>query len=496
MDRLPASFIPPIALDSSSETPLYRQISTWFQRAILAGQLQPGQRVPSTRTLAEALGVSRNPVLGAYELLIAEGYFQPLVGAGTCISQSLPGAMLRPGRGAAGSPSAADAESKQSRAISRRAAGMSAEAQAWLDRSRGGCINVDHFPIGIWSKLVNRHARHVSRDVMGYGDASGHGPFREAVAEYLGAFRAVRCDASQILVTTGAQQGLLIAALALLDPNDGTWVEEPGYPALHQTLRLAGARILPVPVDREGMSVEQGIQNADQARAAFVTPSHQYPLSVTMSAPRRIELMSWAERTGGWIVEDDYDSEFRFSGNPIASLQGLDTAGRVIYLGTFTKVMFPAIRLGYMVVPKDLMPAFIRARNATDTLATPVSYQVAMTDFIREGHFSRYIKRMRAFYAGQRHSLLQAIAAHADGLLEVVGDDAGMHLMALLPDGVDDLEVVTRARQAGIRVNALSPCYVVPPARGGLLYHFTNIKVPELPAQLAVLTGIIRACRR
>lgn len=494
LTRLPASFIPPIALDTTSETPLYRQISMWFQRAILAGQLQPGQRVPSTRALAKALRVSRIPVLSAYELLIAEGYFQPFVGAGTCVSRSIPDVMCRAERDSLPTAATMQTESRARRELSRRAAGMKGPAQAWLYPCRG-CTDLDHFPIGIWSKLVNRHARKISRDIMGYGDPMGYAPFREAVAEYLGAFRAVTCDPSQILVTTGAQQGLLISALTLLDPKDEVWIEEPGYPGTQLALQAAGARLVLVPVDQDGLLVERGIEMAKHARAAFVTPSHQFPLRTTLSAARRIELLGWAARAGAWIVEDDYDSEFRFCGNPLASLQGIDTAGRVIYVGTLTKVMFPSIRLGYIVVPKDLVSDFLNVRNANDTFATSVLSQMVMTDFMREGHFSRHIRRTRAVYMERRRAFAAAIAARAEGLLEVVGDDAGMFVLALLPPGVEDTEVVNRARQAGIKVNALSQCYVGRPGRGGLQLDYANCSLKDIPATVGVLKSIIEACR-
>ena len=491
--RLPASFIPPMELDLESETPLYRQISVWFQRAILAGRLQPGQRVPSTRALAKALSISRIPVLSAYELLIAEGYFQPFVGAGTCVSLAIPDAMFRPELEDLPGAITMEGESTVRRAVSRRAAGMEGSAPAWFGRCRS-CTNLDHFPIETWSKLVSRHARKISRDIMGYGDPLGYEPFREAVAEYLGVFRAVKCDASQIMVTTGAQQGLLISALTLLDPKDDVWVEEPGYPGAHQAVKAAGAHLVPVPVDAQGLNVERGIQMARRARAAFVTPSHQFPLRLTMSAARRIDLLSWAARSGAWIVEDDYDSEFRFSGNPLASLQGIDGEGRVIYLGTLTKVMFPTLRLGYLVVPKDLMREFTNVRNATDTVATSVLHQMAMTDFIREGHFSRHIKRTRAVYMERRRALTAAIAAGADGLLEVVGDDAGMHVVAMLPAGVDEIEVIAKARQAGIRLNALSECYVTPPQRGGIQLDYANSDPAEDPVKIDALRMIVHSC--
>jgi GntR family transcriptional regulator/MocR family aminotransferase len=494
LTRLPASFIPPIALDTTSETPLYRQISVWFQRAILTGQLQPGQRVPSTRALAKALRISRIPVLSAYELLIAEGYFQPFVGAGTCVSQSIPDAMCRADRESLPNTTPIEAESSGRRAVSRRAADMKGSAQAWLDPCRG-CTDLDHFPIGVWSRLINRHARKISRDIMGYGDPMGYAPFREAVAEYLGAFRAVTCDPSQILVTTGAQQGLMISALTLLDPRDEVWIEEPGYPGTQLALQAAGARMVPVPVDGEGLIVERGIGMAKRARAAFVAPSHQFPLRTTLSAARRMELLGWAARAGAWIVEDDYDSEFRFSGNPLASLQGIDTEGRVIYVGTLTKVMFPSLRLGYMVVPKDLVSDFLNIRNANDTFATSVLPQMAMTDFMREGHFSRHIKRTRAVYMERRRAIAAAIAAGADGLLEVAGDDAGMFVLALVPPGVDDMEVVARARQVGIKANALSQCYLGPPARGGLQLDYANCNLKDIPAKINALKSIIEACR-
>ncbi len=483
-----------MALDFASETPLYRQISVWFQRAILAGQLQPAQRVPSTRALARELGISRIPVLSAYELLIAEGYFQPFVGAGTCVSESIPDAAYRLGRYGAAGPAMVEAEPVARRAISRRASVMAGAAQAWLDRCRG-CTDLEHFPMAIWSKLVNRHARKISRDIMGYGDPMGYAPFREAVAEYLGAFRAVRCDASQIMVTTGAQQALLISSLALLDPGDEAWVEDPGYPAAYQALRAVGAQLVPVPVDSDGLQVESGIAAAKRARAAFVTPSHQFPLCATMSAARRIELLTWAARNGGWIVEDDYDSEYRFSGNPIASLQGLDNDRRVIYVGTLTKVMFPALRLGFVVIPKDLIPAFVNVRNAGDTLATAVLAQMAMTDFIREGHFSRHIKRMRGVYMERRSRLTAAIKTRAGDLLEVVGEEAGMHVAALLPSGMNDVEIVTKAQQLGIRVNSLSQCYLRPPQRGGIMmgYAYENSMAEAVPATIDALTRLVRA---
>lgn len=490
VNRLHASFIPPMALDFASRTPLYRQISLWFQRAIRAGQLQPGQRVPSTRALARELRISRIPVLSAYELLVAEGYFEPFGGAGTCVSQSIPDAFPRPER--EDLPAASEPQPRGRRTVSRRAAGMHGPAQIWLRECRA-CTDLEHFPIELWSKLVTRHIRKMSTDVMGYGEPMGHWPFREALAEYLGAFRAVNCHPSQILVTTGAQQSLQISALALLDPEDQAWIEEPGYPGTHQALKAAGARLVPVPIDGQGLDVAYGVRNANRARAAYVTPARQYPMSVTMSAARRIELLSWAERNGSWIVEDDYDSEFRFSGNPLASLQGLDTDGRVIYVGTLTKVMFPALRLGFAVIPPDLIGSFLDIRTATDTLSTSVLYQMAMTDFIREGHFSRHIRRMRAVYQERRRLLAEGIRMRAQGILEVVGDEAGLSLLALLPPGVDDVDIANRAPRMTIAVFPLSRCHANPPPRGGLIMNYANIDVREIPAMVSALKSIIQA---
>lgn len=487
--------MPPMTLDFVSGTPLYRQIAVWFQRAVLAGQLQPGQRVPSTRALAKELRISRIPVVGAYELLVAEGYFQSSVGAGTYVSQSIPDVLHRSGKdGFSRATSSAESELAMTHTISRRALRMAGPAQAWLEKNRG-CTDLERFPIGIWSKLVNRHARKVSRDIMGYGDPMGYGPFREAVARYLGAFRAVNCDPSQIMVTTGAQQGILFSALTLLDPGDVAWVEEPGYPATHQALRAAGAQIVPVPVDAQGLNVAYGTRTAQGARAAFVTPSHQFPLGSTLTAARRIELLGWAARNSAWVIEDDYDSEYRFSGNPIASLQGLDTGGRVVYVGTLTKVMFPALRLGFIVTPRHLTSCFLNIRNVNDTLSTSVLYQMAMTDFIREGHFSRHLNRMRAIYMERRTLLAAAIRTRARGILHVIGEEAGMFLVALLVPGVDDVEITAKALQMGIRVKALSQCYVNPPARGGLMLDYANSNPQAIPASVDALKAIVRASR-
>jgi GntR family transcriptional regulator/MocR family aminotransferase len=235
---------------------------------------------------------------------------------------------------------------------------------------------------------------------MSYGDAMGYLPFREAIAEYLGAVRGVRCESSQILVTTGSQQALQISAQVLLDPKDRMWMEEPGYPGARQAFMTVGAELIPVRVDHDGMNVAEITRRGRNARAVYVTPSHQYPMGMTMGATRRMLLLNWAARSGAWIIEDDYDSEYRFGSRPIASLQGLDTDGSVIYIGTFSKVMFPALRLGYVVVPKDLVHAFSAARDAADIFSSTL-YQAVMTDFIHEGHFARHIRRMRMLWSGE-----------------------------------------------------------------------------------------------
>ena len=485
MKRLAASFLPPIALDANGATPLYAQVSDWFRRAIIEGQLRPGQRVPSTRNLALELRISRIPVLSAYEQLHAEGYLETFTGAGTCVARDIPDDALRHQHPETKLPRAAAATitvEPAPRRVSQRVAALRTPPAPWLT-SRGafriGVPALDQFPFELWAKLVSRHSRNLPLDIMGYGDAVGYLPLREAIAEYLGTVRGVRCDATQVVITTGSQQGLQICGQVLLDAKDRAWMEDPGYRGGRQALMAAGAKIIPVPVDQEGLDVAEGIRRCRNARAVYITPSHQFPLGTTMSAARRMQLLNWASRTGAWIIEDDYDSEFRFGGRPVTSLQGLDTDDRVIYVGTFSKVMFPAMRLGYVVVPKDLIEPFTVVRDAADTFSSTL-YQLVMTDFIRDGHFARHIRRMRTVYMERRSAVLDAIDQYIGDRLEVIGADAGMQLSALLPHGIDDVEVTKKAAEKGVSVRPLSTCYVEPPQRCGLILGYGGTTTHEI----------------
>jgi GntR family transcriptional regulator / MocR family aminotransferase len=489
MKRIAASFLPPITLDRAKTIPMYHQLYEWFRRAILAGQLRPAQRVPSTRNLAAELGISRIPVSSAYEQLHAEGYFETFVGAGTCVASSIPDDALKPAGGELPGTSRPISRGKARRRISRRVTSMLLPPQSWLDNLGAFRVSLpalEHFPMDSWSRLVHRHLRGQTRRLMAYNDAMGNLAFREAIAEYLGAVRAVRCEPSQILVTTGSQQGLQLSAQVLLDSNDRVWIEEPGYHGARHALRMAGAQLVPVGVDDEGLDVRQGIRRDPQARAVYITPSHQYPLGMTMSATRRMLLLNWAARSGAWIMEDDYDSEYRFGGRPIASLQSLDSGARVIYVGTFNKVMFPALRLGYLVVPKDLVRAFSAARDATDVFSSTL-YQAVMTDFIREGHFARHIRRMRILYMQRRTGLVEAIHKQLGEKLEVIGSEAGMHLVALLGRGVSDLAVARKAAQMGVSAMPLSACYLKPPVRGGLILGYGGTDTQQINEGIAKL---------
>lgn len=479
MKRVPATFLPPIALDRRTQIPMYRQLYDWFRKAIIDSQMRPGQRVPSTRGLAAELKISRIPVLNAYEQLLAEGYFETFVGAGTCVARSIPDDALRPLAVKARKGFQEIVEKLGPRRMSRRGAALThVPVQSWLDSFGAFRVSLpalDHFPIVVWSKLVARHSRRPPRGIMAYGDAMGYPPFREAIAEYLGTVRGVRCESSQILVTTGSQQALQISAQVLLDPKDRVWMEEPGYPGARQAFMTVGAELIPVPVDHDGMNIAEiigrGRRRGRDARAVYVTPSHQYPMGMTMSATRRVLLLNWAARSGAWVIEDDYDSEYRFGSRPIASLQGLDTDARVIYVGTFSKVLFPALRLGYMVIPKDLVPAFSAARDAADIFSSTL-YQAVLTDFIREGHFARHIRRMRMLYMNRRKILVNAIQNQMGDMIEVIGAEAGMHLVALLSSGINDVAVSGKAAERGISAMPLSICYSKPPTRGGLILGY------------------------
>jgi GntR family transcriptional regulator / MocR family aminotransferase len=488
-----------IGLERASSLPLYRQLYEGLREAILSGRLRPGARLPSTRVLAGDLETSRNTVLAAFGQLLAEGYLEGRVGAGTTVARTLPETLLRarpevPGLGRPGRPPR----------LSRRGA-LLAGTRAALARGastahpfRAGLPGLDAFPFDLWTRLIARRWRRVPRQLLDYGDPAGYAPLREVIAAYLGEARAVRCEATQVIVVTGAQQALDLAARVLLDPGDTAWVEDPGYQGVRGALIAAGIRLAPIPVDGEGLDVQRAARRAPGARLVYVTPSHQYPLGVTMSLNRRLALLEWASASGAWILEDDYDSEYRYAGRPLAALQGLDTAGRVIYAGTFSKVLFPALRLGYLVVPPELVDPFVAARALTDRHSPSVP-QAALADFIEGGHFARHVRRTRGLYAERQAALVRAARRTLGELLEVAPAEAGMHLVGWLPDGVDDCVAARAGLVHEVEATPLS-AYRVRPAqrgeRGGLILGYAAYAPREIDDACTRLAAALRGTRR
>ena len=492
-----------LGLERTSSVPLYRQLYDGLREAILSGRLRPGVRLPSTRVLAQDLGASRNTALAAFGQLLAEGYLEGRVGAGTTVARTLPETFLRarPEAAGTGRPGRRPRLSRRGALLLGTRAGLAGGTM--LARPfRPGLPGLDAFPFDLWTRLVARRWRRVPRQLLDYGDPAGHAPLREAIAAYLGEARAVRCEASQVIVVTGAQQAVDLAARVLLDPGDTAWVEDPGYQGARGALVAAGIRLAPVPVDEEGLDVRRGARGAPGARLVYVTPSHQYPLGVTMSLQRRLALLEWASASGAWILEDDYDSEYRYAGRPLAALQGLDTAGRVIYAGTFSKVLFPALRLGYLVVPPGLVDPFVAARALADRHSPSVT-QAALADFIEGGHFARHVRRTRALYAERQAALVGAARGVLGGLLEVTPAEAGMHLMGWLPDGVDDRAASCAALVHEVDAPPLSAYRARPDRggkrgeRGGLMLGYAAYAPREIDEACARLALALRgACRR
>jgi GntR family transcriptional regulator/MocR family aminotransferase len=469
MATVSSGIFPVIRISRNSESPLHHQVYVGFRDAILRGELGPGQQVPSSRALAAELEISRFPVLDAYAQLHVEGYFQSRKGAGTFVSSTL--VYLRENQ------TDSFAKSEGSRRPSRRSSRYPKFTDdPWRDGWGAFTVHqpaLDRFPFETWSKLVARHSRTPRAHAIRHIDPLGLMALRDAVCSYLRTARAVRCDPEQIMIVSGSQQALDITARVLLDPNDCAWIEEPCYPLVRSVLVGAGCRVAPVPVDREGLDVAAGIKRARNARAAFVTPSHQYPLGVTMSISRRLQLLDWARNASAWIIEDDYDSEFRFESMPIPSLQGLDSAARVIYIGTFSKVLFPSVRMGYLVVPADLVEKFRSVRIAMD-IFPPYLLQEVLADFMISGHFGRHIRRMRALYKSRRFALVESLFAEFGDSVEIHGTEAGMHLSVTLPDSCNDHEIATRAAAENIWLWPLSHCWSNGHPRQGLILGFGN----------------------
>ena len=470
-----------VRFDPSSKVPLHRQIYGALREVILERRVRAGMRLPSTRALAAELGVSRTTVVIAFDQLMSEGYITGREGSGTFVADSIPDELLR-----VRAQSARKARQPLSaRTLSRRGALLASTLSSFSSDEGGarafrlGLPAIDAFPFEVWSKLSSKRWRRPPVDLAGYGDPAGYHPLREAIANYLSTSRGVRCDPGQIIIVSGSQHGLDLAARVLLDPGDSAWIEDPGYRGAHGALLGSGAQLVPVPVDDQGLDVGAGEALRSGAKLAYVTPSHQYPLGIMMSLSRRLALLAWASRSGSWILEDDYDSEYRYSGRPLTALQGLDTEGRVIYVGTFSKVLLPALRLGYLVVPTDLVDAFTAAHSHSAYNSPPIE-QAILAHFINEGHFARHIRKMRALYQERQAALIEAASRELDGLLEVNAAEAGMHLIGWLPDKMNDQFVSRKAASSGVDVRPLSFYCIEAKHRPGLLLGYTGVQEAEI----------------
>jgi GntR family transcriptional regulator/MocR family aminotransferase len=499
-----------VPLDPAAAAPLHRQIYDGIRERILDGRFAAEMRLPSTRVLAVELGVARNTVVLAFEQLRAEGYLSGRRGGGTRVRAQVPDSLLsvtaiRRGTGAGmrrgpqrESTSTAPKAAHRAPALSDRWSRVSASATEWGSATdvhpmpfSFGLPAIDAFPAARWARLTARRWRN-GAVFHGHAATTGDRTLRIAIAAYLTSSRGARCTPEQVVIVHGAQQALDLVARVLVDPGDDVWMEDPGYPGAAAALAAAGARVVPVPVDDEGMNVAEGMLAAPRARLAYVTPSHQFPLGSVMSASRRLALLTWARRNGAWVVEDDYDSEFRYAGRPIPCLQGLDAeregSSRVLYVGTFSKTLTPALRLGYLIVPDELSDAFRLAR-AVASGNSPTLDQGVLADFIGEGHYVRHVRRVRALCAERQQALLAAAKRELAGLVDLAPDAAGLHLVGWLREGADDARVAEAANDGGVDASPLSRYAIARPQRGAILLGYAAFD------ERAIREGVRRLAR-
>jgi GntR family transcriptional regulator/MocR family aminotransferase len=476
-----------IAVDRRAAVPLFRQVYAAISSSIVDGRLPAGVKLPASRELAERLGLSRTVVVAAYDQLLAEGYATGRVGSGTYVAADLPER-----------PSGRAKPVKTGRTARYGAPRLAGKVDVTLhsdDRPFNlGRTLIDQRTADQWRRLSARALRAMPKSHLGYGDPRGSAELRSAIATYLAGARGVRCDAEHIVVTSGTQHALDLVTRVLLPAGSEAWVEDPGYPLTREVLAAGGVATRPVRVDAQGIDVAAGIAAAPRARAAFITPSHQFPTGVVLSMARRLELIAWASASNAWIVEDDYASEFRYGGRPLAALQGLDAAERTIYIGTLNKALFPGLRAGYLVAPERLLSGFVTARYLMDR-QPPALQQEVLAEFIAQGHLASHIRRMRARYRDQRDRLVAALRRRAGDRLDVDPPDQGMHLVAYLRPGVSDTAVERGALADGVVVRALSRLYVKARPRQGLLLGFSGYPAAAIAGAAGRLTNVLQRPR-
>jgi GntR family transcriptional regulator/MocR family aminotransferase len=476
-----------IVIDRDSEVPLAVQLYDELRQAIVSGQLRRGARIPSTRALAADLEISRNTVAAAYDYLLGEGYIQSRSGAGSVVSSALPEDHLSSDPGDALS----DGTNDNHLALRGVVLAEGADHVSPYEPPRPfvvGTPDVSEFPFDVWSRLLLKHWRSPLMRMVCSVDAAGYLKLREAITHYVGAARGLRCTPERVFVVSGSRQGLDMAVRLLVDRNDEVLMEDPGYPGARSAFEGAGARLYPLDIDEEGARVPDG---RVKAKMAFLTPSHQYPLGMTMSLERRKKWLAWAESNSAWIIEDDFDSEFRYAGRPEPAMQGLDQSGRVIYLGTFSKTLLPSLRLGFVVLPECLVQPFRRARAVIDGFP-PILEQAVLAEFIHDGHFGRHVRRMRMLYDERRLTLETEFAREMQGIIALDPCDTGIHVVGWLADGITEQDTIKAAAASGFHLRGLQPCRIRPAQRQGLLLGFAAAQPEELRRSVRILAPAMR----
>ncbi|MBI4492372.1 MAG: PLP-dependent aminotransferase family protein [Chloroflexi bacterium] len=483
-----------IRVDEAAGAPLRGQVFEQLRQAVLEGRLRPGERLPSTRAFARRLGISRTTVCLAYDQLLAEGYVEGRHGAGTFVSAHLPDERLQAGLDAA--PSAPPA------------AGAAPPLSAWVQRvpiepgrpspglaydfrlSRGAW---ETFPWSAWRRLLGRRLRRPSPETTAYGDPAGYGPLRAAIAVHLRRSRAVRCQPEQVVIVSGSQQTLDLLARILVNPGDRITMEDPGYLGARRVFQAYGAEVGAVPVDGAGLVVERlpEPRRGQPCKLVYVTPSHQFPTGATLSLARRLALLEWAARAGALVLEDDYDSDFRYGGRPLESLQGLDPSQAAIYMSSFSEALFPSLRIGYVVLPPALLDPFLAAKELSDR-QTPTVEQQVLADFLTSGLFERHLRRMRKLYQGRRDALVAAIARELGPAARVSGAAAGLHLVVWLPEQVEEAAVVAEAAALEVGVQPMRPHFQVRPPSPALLLSYAALDTGQIAEGMARLGEAVR----